>query len=345
MSSNNNMNSDFKAVPTGFPRRSGYGRTAKRSGAIMMTGIVPIAKREINLASWNVQSLLREGDEELLGLSLRRYNIDVACLQEVRYSDSGSVDIHVPLQEDGEDGTISLKLYKLFYSGRKKDEPQGQSGVGFAVRTEFAGGAVHEPISDRLSVLTLRGVPKDIVIVNAYAPTNKAPAAEKDAFYEALADRMANLPNNAMVFVCGDFNAKLGHVDEAERVAFGPYTRGNRCDNGDRLVQFALMHRLFATNTGFKRPPHQLATWQSCGKGRYRVRNQIDYILVQRWWRTSVRNVRTRWHQLDISSDHAMLVARVRLKLKVDRGARQPPRFDDNLLKANAIRDQFGTER
>ena len=189
-----------------------------------------------------------------------------------------------------------------------------------------------------MAVLTLRGVPKDITIVCAYAPINDAAAPAKDAFYEALADRMERINNKTMVFVCGDFNAKLGHVDDAERVAIGPYTCGNRCDNGDRLVEFALAHRLFATNTGFKRLPHELVTWKADSN---RARNQIDYILVQKWWRSSVRNVRTRWKELELSSDHAMLVARVRLKLKVDRTPKAQPRLDDNLLKVEAIKGQF----
>ena len=329
MDSITNGTDQFKAVPTGS-RRFGYGRTEKR----LKIG-VRLAKRDIKIASWNVRSLLQEGYKELLGLSLARYNVDVACLQELRLGGEGQQTLHVPMKEDGVDGTVSLGLYRLFHSGQVK---QGHRGVGFAVRKELAEGAIFEPISDRLAVLTLRGVPKDIIMVCAYAPINAAAAPDKDAFYESLADRMERMPNNAMVFVCGDFNAKLGQVDDAERVALGPYTCGNRCDNGDRLVEFALTHRLFVTNTGFKRLPHELVTWKADSN---RARNQIDYILVQKWWRSSVRNVRTRWKHLELSSDHAMLVARVRLKLKVDRTSKAQLRLDDNLLKVDAIKEQF----
>jgi len=71
-------------------------------------------------------------------------------------------------------------------------------------------------------------------------------------------------------------------------------------------------NNLFITNTNFKHHIRRLYTWQSpCGQ----YRNQIDYILVRKRWKSSVKDIKT-YPGMDCGSDHNALVAEICLKLK-----------------------------
>ena len=49
--------------------------------------------------------------------------------------------------------------------------------------------------------------------------------------------------------------------------------------------------------------------------GEYRQRNQIDYILCSQRWRKSIQSAKT-GPRVDYGSDHELLIAKFRLKLK-----------------------------
>ena len=70
----------------------------------------------------------------------------------------------------------------------------------------------------------------------------------------------------------------------------------------------------------------QLYTWTS-PDGQYQ--NQIDYILCSRRWRSSIQSAKTRLGA-DCGSDHELLIAKSRLKLKKVRKTTKPFRYDPN---------------
>ena len=65
-------------------------------------------------------------------------------------------------------------------------------------------------------------------------------------------------------------------------------------------------------NTLFQQHKRRLYTWTS-PDGQHR--NQIDYILCSQRWRSSIQSAKTRLGA-DCGSDHELLIARFRLKLK-----------------------------
>ena len=76
--------------------------------------------------------------------------------------------------------------------------------------------------------------------------------------------------------------------------------------------------------TLFKQHPRRLFTWTSPdGK----TKNQIDYILVQKRWRSSLRCAKT-YPGADCGSDHELLVASLEMKLRKTRKPAAPIRFD-----------------
>jgi len=77
-------------------------------------------------------------------------------------------------------------------------------------------------------------------------------------------------------------------------------------------------------NTMFKQPKRRLYTWTSPNG---KTRNQIDYILIQKRWRSAMHGVKT-LPGADCGSDHELLVAGLKLKLKMLKRDMVPRRYD-----------------
>ena len=59
--------------------------------------------------------------------------------------------------------------------------------------------------------------------------------------------------------------------------------------------------------------------------------NQIDYILCSKRWRSSIQSIKTRLGA-DCGSDHELLIAKFRLKLKKAGKTARPLRYDQNQI-------------
>ena len=55
-----------------------------------------------------------------------------------------------------------------------------------------------------------QGKPFDITIIQVYAPTNNVEEAEVEWFYEDLQDLLELTPKKDVLFIIGDWNAKVG---------------------------------------------------------------------------------------------------------------------------------------
>ena len=55
-----------------------------------------------------------------------------------------------------------------------------------------------------------QGKPFNITVIWAYAPTSNAEEAEVEWFYEDLQDLLELIPKTDVLFITGDWNAKLG---------------------------------------------------------------------------------------------------------------------------------------
>ena len=55
-----------------------------------------------------------------------------------------------------------------------------------------------------------RGKPFNITVIQAYDPTSNAEEAEVEWFYEDLQDLLEITPQNNVLFIIGDWNAKVG---------------------------------------------------------------------------------------------------------------------------------------
>ena len=108
----------------------------------------------------------------------------------------------------------------------------------------------------------------------------------------------------------GDWNAKVGS-QETPGVT-GKFGLGIRNEAGQRLNEFCQDDALVMANTLFQQHKRRLYAWTS-PDGQHQ--NQIDYILCSKRWRSSILSTKTR-PEADYGSDHELLIAEFRLKLK-----------------------------
>jgi len=114
-------------------------------------------------------------------------------------------------------------------------------------------------------------------------------------------------------------------------------------DNGVRIVNVVVSKNFVVKGTMFPHRNIHKYTWASTdGK----THNQIDHILIDRRWHSSVLDVRS-FRGADCDTDHYLMVAKVRERLAVRKQAAQ--RFDGemfNLRKLNdlGVRKQYQIE-
>ena len=88
------------------------------------------------------------------------------------------------------------------------------------------------------------------MIIKFYAPTSNAEEAEFERFYEDLQDLLELTPKKVVLFIIGDWNAKVGS-QETPGVT-GKFGLGIRNEAGQRLIEFCHKKALVIANTLFQ---------------------------------------------------------------------------------------------
>ncbi|VDL92092.1 unnamed protein product [Schistocephalus solidus] len=114
-----------------------------------------------------------------------------------------------------------------------------------------------------MAYVRLRGHFKNIAIVSVYAPTSAAEKPDKETFYSQLQALVERIQRRDLSIVAGDWNGRTGRGDSTTSQLIDRFGLGSRCENGERLLNFANQNRLFVPNTGFKHRNKYLPTWFS----------------------------------------------------------------------------------
>ena len=101
--------------------------------------------------------------------------------------------------------------------------------------------------NDRMISVPFQGKPFNITVMQAYAPTSNAEEAEVEQFYEDLQDLLELTSKKDILFIIGDWNAKVGS-QETPRVT-GKFDLGIRNEAGQRLIEFCQQNALVIPNT------------------------------------------------------------------------------------------------
>ncbi|BHF73707.1 hypothetical protein SprV_0401678900 [Sparganum proliferum] len=274
--------------------------------------------RTLGIGCWNVRTFLDPGTQSLTAHSLHQYNVDVCCLSEVRLPDSGCREIKIPGVESH---------FTLYHSGPR--DSSGRHGVAIALSQQADLALLAwEPVNDRMAYVRLKGHFTNISIVAVYAPTSAAEQRDKEAFYSQLQALVERLPRRDLLIVAGDWNGRTGPGDPTTSHLLGRFGLGSRCENGERLLNFADRNRLLVTNTCFQHRKKHLLTWYS-NDGR--TASQIDYILVSsrfRSWVHDSRSMRGAETGNAYGSDHVLVRTRLKVHLSSAPKMPRPRRLD-----------------
>ena len=81
-----------------------------------------------------------------------------------------------------------------------------------------------------------QGKPFNITVIQAYAPTSNTEEAEAERFYEDLQDLLELTPKKDVLFIIGDWNAKVESQETAG--VTGKFGLGVQNEAGQRLTEF-----------------------------------------------------------------------------------------------------------
>ena len=157
-------------------------------------------------------------------------------------------------------------------------------------------------------------------------PVTLKKLAEVEWSYEGLQGLLELIPEIDVLFIIGDWNAKVG--SQKTPGVTGQFGLSIQNEARQRLIGFCQENALVIANTLSQRHKRRLYT-RTSPDGQHQ--NQIDYILCSQRWRSSIQSAKTR-PRADCGSDHELLIAKFRLKSKKVRKTTRPFRYDLNQI-------------
>lgn len=265
---------------------------------------------ECLIATWNITSMFEAGKIHNTIKEMKRLKIKILGISEMRWAGSG---------------LMTIDNYKIYYSG--EDSPHHRNGVALILEETVAKSVKNVVLhSDRLILVQLKTVHTDLNVIQVYAPTQQHDDETIENFYSSLEQLTSLTKSQDINIIMGDFNAKVGKGKEEDVV--GNYGLGMRNDRGDRLIRFCVEKKLVISNTFFELPKRRLYTWKSPADTCERViRNQIDFICISRRYRNAIISAKT-YPGADVPSNHNLLAAKIRVKLKKVTKTKCHPRFN-----------------
>ena len=174
-------------------------------------------------------------------------------------------------------GTLEKRNCVIFYSC---SPVRHVLGVGFYFSARFLPNIPRfEPVNDRLCWIRVCEKFINYSIINVHAPTKDKDDEENDKFYLELETTHSRSTRHDIKMVLGDFNAKVGKVENNH-----PYVGKNglheECNiNGNKLVKFSAASDMIIGGTIFVHTSIHKATWRSPDGT---TMNQIYHILIRR---------------------------------------------------------------
>ena len=200
---------------------------------------------------------MNQGKLEVVNQEMERVNVDILGISKLKWTGMGEFN-----SDD----------HYIYYCGQ---ESLRINGVAIMVNKRFRNAVLGCNLkNDRMISVRLQGKPFNITVIQVNAPTRNAEEAEVERFYEDLQDLVELTPKKDVLFILGDWNAKVG--SQKTPGVIGKFGLGMRNEAGQRLIEFCQENALVIANTLFQQHKRRLYTWTS-RDGQHR--NQIDYIL------------------------------------------------------------------
>ena len=146
-----------------------------------------MASNITTIGTWNVRSLAKCGKLEELCRELENYKWDIIGLSEVRWKGTGE------LSDNG---------HTFLYSGQNRLK---RNGVGFLIMKEITDSILDFAyVSDRIISIRIEAKPKNLTIIQVYAPTSDYSDNEIEEFYEKIDESIKTTPKKDFIVVLGE---------------------------------------------------------------------------------------------------------------------------------------------
>ena len=209
---------------------------------------------------------MNQGKLKVAKQEMARVNVDILGISKLKWTGMGEVNT-----DD----------HYIYYCGQESLTRKGVAIIDIK-RVQYAVLGCNLK-NDRMISVRFQGKPFNVMVIQAYAPTSNAAEAEVEWFYEDLQDLLELTPKKDVLFIIGDWNAKVGS-QEIPGVT-GKFGLGVWNEAGQRLIEFCQENTLVIASTLFQQHKRRLYTWTSTD-GQHQ--NQTDYILCSQRWRSSI---------------------------------------------------------
>ena len=187
---------------------------------------------------------MNQGKLEVVKEEMARVNINVLGISELKWTGMGEFN-----SDD----------HYIYYC---RQESLRRKGVDIMVDKRVRNAVLGCNLkNDRMISVHFQGKPFSITVIQVYAPTSNAEEAEVELFYEDLQDLLELTPQKDVLFIIGDWNAKVGS-QETPGVT-GKFGLGMRNEARQRLIEFCQENALVIANTLFQQHKRSLYTWTS----------------------------------------------------------------------------------
>ena len=110
--------------------------------------------------------------------------------------------------------------------------------------------------NNRVISVCFQGKPFNIMVIQVYIPASNVEEAEVERFHEDLQDLLELTPKKDVLFIRGDWNAKVGS-QEIPGVT-GKFGLGVQNESGQSLIVFCQENALVIANTLFQQRKRRL---------------------------------------------------------------------------------------
>ncbi|KAM1491938.1 hypothetical protein ACFX10_023920 [Malus domestica] len=126
-----------------------------------------------------------------------------------------------------------------------------------------------------------------INVISAYAPQVGLDTSSKEKFWEDLGDLVQGIAQTEKLFIGGDLNGHVGRETAGNYGGFhGGHGFGERNEDGEDILDFAMTYDLFLANTFFKKREEHVITYKSGSS-----KTQIDFLLMRKGDRITSKEV------------------------------------------------------
>ena len=149
-------------------------------------------KKQYCIGTWNVTSM-NQGKLEVIKQDMARVNVDILGISKLKWTGMGE---------------FNSDAHYIYYC---RQESLRRNGVAIRVNKRVQNAVLGCNLkNDRMISVCFQGKSFNITVIQVYAPTSNTEEAEFERFYEDLQDLLEITPKKNVLFIIGDWNAKVG---------------------------------------------------------------------------------------------------------------------------------------